>query len=137
MIDVEAAVYSAVVDRVMAENEFAKDVIFASAYNPHPPQLPFVSIVETGNATNKSFQDSSDSECFANLLYEVDVFTDSLAGKKQECRRIADAVDRAFIALGFIRSSTSVTRNRNYNSIYQMTLRYRCAVDADGVIYRR
>ena len=54
MIDVEAAVYSAVVDRVMAENEFAKDVTFASAYNPHPPQLPFVSIVETGNATNKS-----------------------------------------------------------------------------------
>ena len=67
MIDVEAAVYNSVVDRVMAENEFAKDVTFASAYNPHPPQLPFVSIVETGNATNKRFQDSSDSECFANL----------------------------------------------------------------------
>ena len=134
MIDVESAVFNRVVTRV---REIFPDIFMAGEYVKSPPSFPAVSLVEMDNSTRIETIDSGSGENHANVMYEVNVYSNKTAGKKTECREILALIDEEMLALGFSRSTLTPVPNEDDSTIYRMVGRYRATVSSDLKIYRR
>lgn len=106
-------------------------------YVSQPPKFPAVSIEEMDNAVLRSTQDSGTMEHDADVMYQVDIYTNLNKGKKAQCKAIAALIDEQFARLGFTRSFLNPVQNMNDATIYRMTGRYRAVVSKDHMIYRR
>jgi hypothetical protein len=106
-------------------------------YVNQPPKLPAVFIVEQDNSIYQRGVDSGDIENFAEVMYQVDVFSNKNKGRKAECKAIIGAVDEQFNRLGFTRTFLNPVPNMNDATIYRMTARYRGVVSKDKLIYGR
>ena len=104
---------------------------------PTAPSFPCVSIVESGNMTLSTRTDSAEMENAAELTYEVEVFSNRVAGKKAECRAMIAYVDGELQDRGFERVFLQSIPNFADSTIYRMTARYRAVVDRAKTIYRR
>lgn len=134
MIDIE----NAVLDRVStAVREQFPEVYFSGEYVKTPPTFPAVSMVEMDNATYRRSQSSSSMENHAEVMYEVNVYSNKTAGKKDECRRIASIIDAAMQGMGFTRMMLNPVPDMNNATIYRIVGRYIAVVSADNTIYRR
>lgn len=102
-----------------------------------PASFPFATVIEKDNSTTTSRRSTAREEDFADVLYEVNVYSNKQFGKKSECRTIASFIDEAMIRLGFSRISLEPMVNLDDASIYRMVGRYRASVSKDRVIYRR
>ena len=56
---------------------------------------------------------------------------------KQECRMIADVLDRAMYKLNFTRLSMAFIPNLADRTIYRINSRYQAVADTNNVMYRR
>ena len=116
----------------------AYEPIFVTGENvAQPPVFPAVTIVEMDNTVVASRQDSDHMERAADIMYQVDIYSNRAKGKKAECRSIAYTVDTAFANRGFTRIYFSPTPNAFDATIARITLRYRAIVDDRHTIYRR
>ena len=102
-----------------------------------PSKFPAVYIVEMDNTVNRAGRDSANIENFADVMYQVDIFSNKNKGKKSECKAIAAFVDAQFAALGFTRSYLNPVPNIDDATIYRMTGRWIATVSKDNVVYRR
>ena len=102
-----------------------------------PSKFPAVYIVEMDNTVNRAGRDSANIENFADVMYQVDIFSNKNKGKKSECKAIAAFVDAQFAALGFTRSYLNPVPNMDNATIYRMTGRWIATVSKDNVVYRR
>ena len=130
MIDVENHVFDYVyasVSTVVPEGNFV------SNYVPAPASFPFVTLMEMDNATDTRHLTSADDEEYAVVTYEANVY----AMDKQDCRQIADVLDRAMYRLNFVRLSTGFIPNLADRTIYRMTARYQAVADTNNILYRR
>jgi len=130
LIDVEHLVFDHVyasVSGVVPEGNFA------SNYVPAPSSFPFVTLMEMDNATDTSHLSSADDEEYAVVTYEANVY----AMDKQQCRNIADTLDRAMHRLNFTRLSMAFIPNLTDRTVYRMTARYQAVADANSIMYRR
>ena len=134
MINVENEVFNAVADKVRKEYS---NVYLTGEYVKSPPSFPSASIVEMDNATYTATQTSSESENHANLMYEVNVYSNKTKGKKTECKAIISIIDNEMAAMGFTRTMLQPIPNMDDATIYRMTARYKAVVSRDKVIYRR
>ena len=134
MIDIENAVFNRVVTRV---RKVFPDIFMAGEYVKSPPSFPAVSLVEMDNSTRIETIDSGSSENHANVMYEVNVYSNKTAGKKTECREILALIDEEMLAMGFSRSTLTPVPNEDDSTIYRMVGRYRATVSSDFKIYRR
>lgn len=126
MIDVESQVYTLCVTAL--ETEFPT-INVASEYVRQPATFPHVSIVEMDNYTDTRSADNSLEDRFADIVYQVDIYSTKDYGKKSECRKIANIIDQALIGFGFIRLSLQPLQNLEDGTIYRITGRYRAIVD--------
>ena len=94
-------------------------------------------MVEMDNSTRADTIDSGSNENHANVMYEVNVYSNKTAGKKTECREILALIDEEMLAMGFSRSTLTPVPNEYDSTIYRMVARYRAAVSSDLKIYRR
>jgi len=134
MIDIENAVF----DRVaMKVREVFPDIFIAGEYVKSPPSFPAVSLVEMDNVTRINTIDSGSNENHADVMYEVNVYSNKTAGKKSECKEIIALIDKEMTAVGFARSTLTPVPNEYDSTIYRMVARYRAVVSADHKIYRR
>lgn len=134
MIDIE----NAVLDRVSTSvRERFPEVYFSGEYVKTPPTFPAVSMVEMDNATYRRSQSSSSMENHAEVMYEVNVYSNKTAGKKDESRRIASIIDAAMQNMGFTRMMLNPVPDMNNATIYRIVGRYIAVVSADNTIYRR
>ena len=89
---------------------------------------------------NRSGRDTSGIENFADVMYQVDIYSNKNKGKKSECKAIAAVVDDEFARLGFTRTFLNPVPNMDDATIYRMTGRYRGVVGEDGsgnfMVYR-
>lgn len=130
MIDVENLVF----DHVYASVSGLVPVgNFVSEYVPEAASFPFVTLMEMDNATDTRHQTSADDEEYAVVTYESNVY----ATDKQECRRIADTLDRAMHRLNFTRLSMSFIPNLADRTIFRLTARYQAVADTNNIMYRR
>lgn len=134
MIDIESQVFDRVATRV---REQFPDIFIAGEYVSSPSSFPAVSLVEMDNSIRESTIDSGSNENHANVMYEVNVYSNRTAGKKSECKEIIALVDTEMTAMGFVRSTLTPVPNEYDSTIYRMLGRYRAAVSSNYKIYRR
>ena len=134
MINIENLVF----DRVAtAVREQFPDIFMTGEYVNSPPSFPAVSLVETDNSSRIETSDSGSNENHANVMYEVNVYSNKTTGKKSECKTIIALIDEEMLALGFSRATMTPVPNMNDSTIYRMVGRYRATVSANHTIFRR
>ena len=134
MIDIENEVFDRVAKRV---REQFPNIFMVGEYVKSPPSFPAVSLMEMDNAIRESTIDSGSNENHANVMYEVNVYSNKTAGKKSECKEIITLIDTEMSAMGFVRSTLTPVPNEYDSTIYRMVGRYRAAVSTEHEIYRR
>lgn len=134
MIDIENAVFNAVVTKV---REQFPNIYMVGEYVKSPSSFPAVSLVEMDNSTRTDTIDSGSNENHANVMYEVNVYSNKTTGKKSECKTIIALIDQEMLALGFARATLTPVPNMNDSTIYRMVGRYRATVSSNNEIYRR
>lgn len=134
MIDIENAVFNTVATKV---REQFPNIYMVGEYVKSPSSFPAVSLVEMDNATRADTIDSGSNENHANVMYEVNVYSNKTTGKKSECKAIIALIDQEMLALGFTRATLTPVPNMNDSTIYRMVGRYRASVSSKHEIIRR
>ena len=134
MINIESDVFNIV---SIAARKVYPDLYITGEYVKSPPTFPAVSIVEVDNSAYTRTQTDSNVENHAELLYEVNVYSNKKSGKKSECKEIAALIDNELAALGFSRTMLQPIPNMDDATIYRMTGRYRAVASKDNTIFRR
>lgn len=134
MIDIENAVFNTVATKV---REQFPNIYMVGEYVKSPSSFPAVSLVEMDNATRADTIDSGSNENHANVMYEVNVYSNKTTGKKSECKAIIALIDQEMLALGFARATLTPVPNMNDSTIYRMVGRYRATVSSKHEIIRR
>ena len=133
MIDIENEVVSLITDVLFANNISAS---IESVLNLNPSSFPTVCVEEIENASANISADSLTNENHAAVGYEINVFTNSLSGKKAEAKNILSVIDTMLINRGFTRVSKT-TLSLDNGTKYRVVARYRAYVSTDKTIYRR
>lgn len=134
MIDIENAVFNRVATKV---REIYPNTLVTGEYVNSPPSFPAVSLVEADNGTLIETIDSGSNENHANVMYEVNVYSNKTTGKKSECREILGLIDEEMLSMGFSRITLTPVLNEYDSTIYRMVARYRAVVSSNNTIYRR
>lgn len=134
MIDIENELFTLIATALRA----AYDGIYVSGeYVSQPPTFPAVSIVEMDNTAYRRTQDSGSLENHAEVMYQVDVYSNLNRGKKVQAKAIAAMIDVLFSVNGFTRTFMNPVQNMIDPTIYRITARYQAVVGKDQVVYRR
>ena len=128
MIDVENAVFDAVYSAVAS---LVPTGCFKSVYVPNPTKFPFATLMEIDNTTDTRMRDNSDTEQYAIVTYEANVY----AMERPECRNVMDALDSAMLSLGFTRIAMTSVPNLADSRIFRLHAKYRATVSG-STIYR-
>lgn len=134
MIDIENEVFTIVAKKV--REQYPK-IYITGEYVKSPPSFPCVSLIETDNQVYRNTRDSGRIENHAQVLYEMNVYSNKTSGKKSECKAIANLIDSVLETLGFTRTLLSQIPNEEDSTVYRVTGRYRAVVSQDKVIFRR
>ena len=134
MINVENEVFNIVATAV--RNAYP-GIYMSGEYVKSPPTFPAVSLVEMDNSAYVRTQTSDSVENHAEVMYEVNIYSNKKSGKKSECKAIATLIDNEMAALNFSRTMLQPIPNMDDATIYRMTGRYRGVVSNDKVIFRR
>lgn len=134
MIDIESEVFNIVSKATRAK--YPK-IYMTGEYVKSPPSFPCVSLIETDNQIYQNTRDSGNIENHAQVLYEVNVYSNKTSGKKAECKAIIAFIDTQMEALGFTRTLMNPVPNEEDATVYRMVARYRAIVSKEKVIYRR
>jgi hypothetical protein len=134
MIDIESQVFDRVATRV---REQFPDIFVAGEYVSSPSSFPAASLVEMDNSTRETTVDSGSNENHANVMYEVNVYSNKTIGKKSECKEIAAIIDEQMLALGFARTMLQPIPNLDDATIYRMVGRYSAIISKDKLLFRR
>lgn len=134
MIDIESELYTLVSERVRAE---FPGIYMTGEYVRQPASFPAVSFMEITNSAYRRTQTNMDYENHATVSYEVNVYSDSLNGRKAECKRIMNFINDFMLQIGFSRSYLNPVPNMDDATIYRLQARFRAVVGKDHMIYRR
>lgn len=134
MIDIESEVFNAVSEKV---REQYPEIFMTGEYVKSPSSFPCVSLIETDNQIYRNTRTSGCIENHAQVVYEVNVYSNKQRGKKAECKEILGFIDRQLEALGFTRTLMTPVPNEVDATVYRMVARYRAIVSKENVIYRR
>lgn len=136
MIDYEADVFDMCARAVLA---IEPDAFVTSEDVPVPAAFPAVSIKEVNNALRLDAQDNGGSELYANVTYDVNVYSNLTAGgaARRQARELASAIDSVLNGKNFTRTFSRPMQNLADSSVYRITSRYVATIGHDGTIYRR
>ena len=134
MINIENDIFNQVSTKV--RDKYA-DIYMSGEYVKSPPSFPAVSLVEMDNTTYSLTQTSCDNENHATVMFEVNVYSNKVRGKKSECKAIISLIDDEMIHLGFTRTMLQPIPNMDDATIYRMTARYTAIISKNKTIYRR
>ena len=129
MLDIEGYVFTPIAEAVRSEFSGA---YVTGEYINEPAQFPHVSIVEADNYISTRHLDNSDTEKFATVMFQIDVYSNKASGKKKECKDILNFIDKMMYSRNFTRISTSPVPNYFNGSIYRLTARYRAETDGEA-----
>jgi hypothetical protein len=110
------------------------DIQVKGEYVATPTAFPTVTIDEIQNIP--VHLDSGIENKFAEVVYRVQIFSNSKHGKRAQAREIYGVVDAKLQSLGLYAVSFSTTPAIYNSEIYSITATYRGVIDRNGVIYR-
>ena len=132
MIDIENAIINMVHNTLIAY--YPNITVYSDNYKL-PETFPTVNITECDNYITKDLYDSSGIEKFTNVMYQVDVYSNDLSGRKAQAKHILQLVDSTLNDCGFLRTSVMDVPT-NTENLYRITARYKATVEFDKTIYR-
>ena len=106
-------------------------------YVPAPARFPSVSFVEMDNTTYRPTLTNRQAENHAEVMVEVNVYSNLSVGKKAQAKAIMGTIDTLMQQHGFERITVQPIQNMNDATIYRIVARYRAVVSDDLTIYRR
>ena len=98
MINIEEEIFSIISTEVREKYD---GIFITGEYVKSPPSFPCVSLLEADNAVYRNTRTTDSMENHAELLYEVNIYSNKTKGKKAECKDIASIIDSEFAKLGF------------------------------------
>lgn len=131
MIDCENEVYTRVVT-VLREKFPGIDL--TGDYTKAPSSFPHVSITQSDNAVIA--ERTTGTKEMAQVMFEVNVYSNLQPGKKTECKKIMKVIDEVLFGMNFRRIVLTPVPNMEDATIYRLTARYRVATDGKN-FYRR
>ena len=134
MINIEEEIFNDVATEVRAE--YPK-VYMVGEYVKSPSSFPFVSLIEQDNYVYTKTQTSLCDENHCQVMYEVNVYSNKVKGKKTECKNIMALIDGAMLHKGFTRTMMQPIPNIDDATIYRIVARYTGVVSKDKQIFRR
>lgn len=134
MIDIENEVFTTVATALRVEFD---GIYVAGEYVAQPDAFPAVFIIEMDNTVYRGGIDSGRIENFADVMYQVDVYSNKSRGRKAQAKAIAAKVDEQFSRMGFVRTFLNPVPNMHDATIFRMTARYQGRVDTDKNVYGR
>ena len=124
MIDIENDVFNMIADAVA--DEFPNAYV-TGEYADNPASLPAVTVVEGDNSVLELMR-TENIENAASVMYEVNVYSGRVSGKKSEAKAIANLIDEVMTEHGFTRVMKSQVPNLANATIYRIVSRYRAVV---------
>lgn len=134
MINIEEELFSEIASNV--RKKYSK-VYMVGEYVKSPSSFPCVSMVEMDNSVYTRSQTSVGDENHAQLMYEVNVYSNKTKGKKTECKSIIAYIDELMLNRGFTRTMLQPIPNMDDATIYRMIARYTGVVSKNKEIFRR
>ena len=134
MINIEEELFTKIATALRSQ---FSGIYVSGEYVNQPSSFPAVFIIEMDNKANRRTRSSSSNENYADVMYQVDVYSNKTKGRKAEAKQIMAAVDEQFAAMGFTRSYLNPVPNMNDATIYRMTGRWIATVSPQGVVYWR
>ena len=131
MTDCENEVYTRVA-KVLREKFPGIDI--AGEYVNAPSSFPHVSITQSDNSVITE-QTTGCAE-MAQVMFEVNVYSNKTEGKKTECKSIMKEIDKVLFSMNFKRLALTPVPNMEDATIYRLVARYRVATDGK-YFYRR
>lgn len=141
MIDIESEVFDTVALALRSEY---RGIFVTGEPVDVPARFPAVTIIESGNSviTRRS---TLRIENAAKLMYEVNIYTNTVGYKKQDAKEILSTVDKVMSGdpdvdfdrgLGFTRTMCYPVQNIEDATIYRIFARYEADVDNNSWIYQ-
>lgn len=124
MIDIENALFNKIALYLRAN---VPGVSVYGEYVDLPSAFPCVTITEADNYVNTNYSDTDGIEHRSNVMYEVNVYSNLVNGKKEQATAIAEMVDSQMALYGFTRTMKFPTPNTD-RTIYRITMRYTASV---------
>ena len=134
MIDLESPLFTEIAG--VLRSTYSGITVYGE-YVPAPAKFPSVSIVEMDNATPLNTWTNRTISQYAEVMYEVNVYSNLSEGKKAQAKEIMGTIDTILQTYGFERMTVQPIQNLNDATIYRMVARYRAVVSDDLTIYRR
>jgi len=128
LIDIENDVIEMVTKAVLEEYPEA-DV--SGEYTELPASFPAVTVVEADNSILQRMR-TENIENAAVVMYQVNVFSNKAAVRKEEAKAISNLIDEAFTSRGFTRIMRDQVPNLSNSRIYRIVARYAAVVGPDG-----
>ena len=122
MIDVESKVFQHCADAFHAEYP---NGYISPEYVPQPPCFPACSVVEMDNTVHASAMDNGSIENAADVMYQVDIYSNLIDGKKVQAKAILALIDNQMSGYRFQRTYSNPVPNYNDARVYRITARYR------------
>ena len=131
MIDCENEVYTRIA-RVLRDK--FPGINIAGEYVNAPSSFPHVSITQSDNSV-VSEQMTGSAE-MAQVMFEINIYSNKADGKKTECKSIAKVIDDVMFKMNFKRIALTPIPNMEDATIYRIVARYRVMTDGK-YFYRR
>lgn len=131
MIDCENEVYTRIAK--VLRGKFP-GINTAGEYVKAPSSFPHVSITQSDNSVVS--EKMTGSAEMAQVMFEINVYSNKTEGKKSECKAIMKVIDDVLFKMNFKRLALTPVPNLEDATIYRMVARYRAATDGQ-YFYRR
>ena len=122
MIDHENELFNIIATALRATYD---GIYVANEYVSQPPRFPAVMIDEMDNSVDERAIDTGAIENAANVMYQVDVYSNLIQGKKAQAKAIIASIDEQMSRMRFVRTFKNPVQNMNDSTIYRITARYR------------
>ena len=121
MIDCESTIFQMCADAFRAEypNGF-----ITPEYVAQPPMFPAVMVQTMSNTIVQRAVDNGSVENAANVMVQVDIYSNRNSGKKAQAKAIAELIDEQLKSRRFERTHMNPVPNFNDATIYRITARY-------------
>lgn len=134
MINIETELFDIVSSKI---REKYPNIFMTGEYVKSPPTFPCVSLIEVDNQVYRNTRSTESIENHAQVLYEVNVYSNKTKGKKAECKEIISLIDSQMERLGFTRTMMNPIPNEDNATIYRIVARYRAIISKNNMIFRR
>ena len=132
MIDVENQVFTKI--HTVLTKAFPK-IELGSTDDRVPSSFPYVCVKEVDNYIYTKTIDSGSGENHVKVMYQVDVYSNKVSGRKSEAKKILAKADEVLRGLGFTRLSSSPVDMDN-GTICRYVARYSAVVSKTEKVYR-